>query len=196
MAGGRAGIFWRRRRMPHGLSFPADAADLYGDRAGGPVSDHRHPAADAGYPGELPMGAVPAQPRRTDAGNGHRRRARLSVVDLRQRSPRAHQCRHPPPACAADGQRPAQDRADELAIAVASRARRSSITATRSAWATTSISATATACARRCNGRPTAMADSPAADPARLYAADHHGPGLWLSRPSMSRRSRAACLRC
>ena len=32
----------------------------------------------------------------------------------------------------------------------------SSTTATRSAWATTSISATATACARRCTGRATA----------------------------------------
>ena len=41
-------------------------------------------------------------------------------------------------------------------------ARRSSITATRSAWATTSISATATACARRCSGRRTATAASPA----------------------------------
>ena len=40
------------------------------------------------------------------------------MVDLRQRSARAHQCRHPPAACAADGQRPAQDRADELAAAV------------------------------------------------------------------------------
>ena len=49
MAGGRAGIFRPRRRMPHGLSFPADAAHLHGDRAGRPLSDHRHPAPDAGY---------------------------------------------------------------------------------------------------------------------------------------------------
>ena len=122
-----------------------------------------------GHSGQLPMGAVPAQPRRTDAGNGHRRRARLSVVDLCQRSPRPHQSRHPAPPGAADGQRPPQDRVDELAADVASRARRSSITATRSAWATISISATAMACARRCSGRRTAMAASPAADPARLY---------------------------
>ena len=47
MAGGRAGIFRPRRRMPHGLSLPADAAHLHGDRAGGPLSDHRHPAPDA-----------------------------------------------------------------------------------------------------------------------------------------------------
>ena len=37
-------------------------------------------------PDELPMGDVPAQPRRTDAGDGHRRRARLHVVDLCRRS--------------------------------------------------------------------------------------------------------------
>ena len=49
VAGGRAGIFRRRRRMPHGLSLPADAAHLHGDRAGGPLPDHRHPAADAGH---------------------------------------------------------------------------------------------------------------------------------------------------
>ena len=47
MAGGRAGIFRPGRRMPHGLSFPADAADLYGDCAGRPLSDHRYPAPDA-----------------------------------------------------------------------------------------------------------------------------------------------------
>src|SRR4030081_2633944 len=74
--------------MPHGLSFSADAADLHGNRARRSVSDYRHPAPDAGYPEQLPMGAVSAQPRRTDARNGHRRRARLSVVDLRQRSRR------------------------------------------------------------------------------------------------------------
>ena len=37
---------------------------------------------------------------------------------------------------------------------------RSSTTATRSGWATTSSSATATACARRCSGRATATAAS------------------------------------
>ena len=79
-------LFRRRRRMPHGLSFPADAAHLHGDRAGRPVSDHRHPAPDAGHSGELPVGAVPAQSRRADARNGDRRRARLSLVDLCRRS--------------------------------------------------------------------------------------------------------------
>ena len=49
VAGGRQRLFRRRRRMPHGLSLPADAAHLHGDRAGRPLSDHRYPAADAGY---------------------------------------------------------------------------------------------------------------------------------------------------
>jgi maltose alpha-D-glucosyltransferase / alpha-amylase len=40
------------------------------------------------------------------------------------------------------------------------RARRSFTTATRSGWATTSTSAIATGCARRCNGRPIATAGS------------------------------------
>ena len=40
---------------------------------GGPASDHRHPAPDAGDPGHLPVGDLPAQPRRADARDGDRR---------------------------------------------------------------------------------------------------------------------------
>ena len=36
--------------MPHGVPLPADAAHVHGDRARGSLSDHRHPAPDAGYP--------------------------------------------------------------------------------------------------------------------------------------------------
>ena len=50
-------LFRQRRRMPHGLPLPADAAHLHGDRAGGPFPDHRHHAADAGNPAQLPVGA-------------------------------------------------------------------------------------------------------------------------------------------
>ena len=59
----------------------------------------------------------------------------------------------------------------ELMHAISSRSRvhPSSITATRSAWATTSSSATATACARRCSGPATATAASSRADFAQLY---------------------------
>ena len=62
MAGGHAGIFRRRRRMPHGVPLPADAAHVHGDRQGGPLPDHRHPAPDAGDPGQLPMGDLPPEP--------------------------------------------------------------------------------------------------------------------------------------
>src|SRR5207245_8655193 len=49
---------------PHGLPLWADATNLYGDRPGRSLSYHRHPAADPRYSGRLPMGNVPAQPRR------------------------------------------------------------------------------------------------------------------------------------
>ncbi len=45
-------------------------------------------AADARHPRDLPVGALPAQPRRADPGDGHRRGARLHVPGLRRR-PRA-----------------------------------------------------------------------------------------------------------
>ena len=63
----------------------------------------------------------------------------------------------------------AQDRIDERAPVVDCPARRSCITATKSAWATISIWATATACARRCNGAPTATPASRAPNPQSLY---------------------------
>ena len=68
----------------------------------------------------------------------------------------ADQPRYPPPARTAAAQPPAQDRADARVAVLTSRHARACTTATRSAWATTSTSATATACARRCNGAPTA----------------------------------------
>ena len=51
------------------------------------------------------------------------------------------------------------------AALLAARERRSSTTATRSGWGTTSSSATATACARRCSGAPTATPASRAPTP-------------------------------
>ena len=113
VARGRRRLLRRRRRMPHGVPLPADAADVHGDADGRPLSDRRHPGADAGHSRELPVGAVPAQPRRTDAGDGHRRGARLHVSRLRPGPAGADQPRHPPPAGAAAGQQPPQDRADE-----------------------------------------------------------------------------------
>ena len=91
----------------------------------------------------------------------------------------AHQPRHPPPPGAAARQRPQAHRADERAACSRCPARRSSITATRSAWATTSTSATATACARRCSGAATATPASRA--PTRsAVPAGHHRPRVPL----------------
>ena len=47
VAGGDRALFRRRRRMPHGVPLPADAAHVHGARAGGPAPDHRHHAPDA-----------------------------------------------------------------------------------------------------------------------------------------------------
>ena len=72
-------------------------------------------------PEQLPVGDLPAQPRRADARDGDRRRARLSVEHLRRRPARPAQPRHPPPARAAAGARPAPHRADERPAAVDAR---------------------------------------------------------------------------
>ena len=75
VARGRARVLRRRRRVPHGVPLPADAAHVHGDRAGGPPSDRRDHAADAGHPGQLPVGDLPAQPRRAHARDGDRARS-------------------------------------------------------------------------------------------------------------------------
>ena len=87
------------------------------------AQEDRHPIveimrADARHPAELPVGDLPAQPRRADARDGDRRRARLHVPRVRRRPAGAHQPRHPPPPRAADGERPAPDRAAEQPAAV------------------------------------------------------------------------------
>ena len=49
VAGRRAGLLRRRRRMPHGLSLPGHAAHLHGAAPGGSAADHRRDGADAGH---------------------------------------------------------------------------------------------------------------------------------------------------
>ena len=172
-----------------GVPLPADAAHVHGAGPGGPPSDHRHHPPDAGHPGQLPVGDLPAQPRRADARDGDRRGARLPVADLRQGLPRPHQSRHPPPPGAADGQRPAQDRADERAAAVDARHAGHLLRRRDRHGRQLLSSATATACARRCSGRATATAASPA--PTRSSSTCRRS---WTrstaSRRSTSRRSR------
>ena len=62
-------------------------------------------------PRQLPVGAVPAQPRRADARDGHRRGARLHVRRVRPGPADEAQRRHPPAPRAAARQRPRRDRA-------------------------------------------------------------------------------------
>ncbi len=52
-----------RRRMPHGIPLPADAAHVHGNRARRPLPHHGHHAPDPGDSRELPVGDIPAQPR-------------------------------------------------------------------------------------------------------------------------------------
>ena len=74
---------------------------------------NRHHAADARHPGQLPVGDIPAQSRRADAGDGDQQRTRLPVGGLCRGPAGAAQPRHTPPPGAADGARPPPHRADE-----------------------------------------------------------------------------------
>ena len=69
----------------------------------------------------LPVGHLPAQPRRAHPRNGHRRRTRLHVRGVRQGPADARQHRHPPAARPAAGQRPQPDRAVHRPAAVPAR---------------------------------------------------------------------------
>ena len=91
---------------------------------------------------------------------------RVDMYHAYARDPQdAAQPRHPAPPGPAARQRPPQDRAPDQPPLHAARQPRSSTTATRSAWATTSTSATATVCAPRCNGREIATRASPGRTP-------------------------------
>ena len=111
VAGRRRGVLRRRRRMSHGLPLPGHAADVHGAAPRGGRADPRDPQPDAAHPAQLPVGPVPAQPRRADPRDGHRRGARLHVLRVRQGPPDEAQRRDPPPARPAAGQRPRRDRA-------------------------------------------------------------------------------------
>ena len=73
------------------------------------------------HPRLVPVGHLPAQPRRADARDGDRDRARLHVSRVRAGPAGAHQPRHPPTARAAAGGRSAPHRADDRPADVAAR---------------------------------------------------------------------------
>ena len=121
VAGRRRRVLRRRRRVPHGVPLPGDAAHLHGRTPRAALPDLGDPGADAGDPRELPVGHLPAQPRRADPRDGHRRRARLHVRRVRQGPADEGQHRHPPAARPAARQRPRPDGAVHRAAAVAAR---------------------------------------------------------------------------
>ena len=76
----------RRRRVPHVLPLPAHAPHVHGGAAGAAPPDHRDPRPDPGDPRRVPVGDLPAQPRRADPRDGHRRGAGLHVRRVRRRT--------------------------------------------------------------------------------------------------------------
>ncbi len=82
----------------------------------------------------------------------------------------ALESRHPPSSRSSARQRPPPYRTDERHVDVTCPARPSSITATRSAWATTCTSAIATEYALPCSGPAAANGGFSNADPESLYA--------------------------
>ena len=85
VAGGRRRLLRRRRRVPHGVPLPAHAAAVHGAAAWRTASRSSTSSTQTpAIPETLPVGAVPAQPRRADARDGDRRGARLHVPRLRR----------------------------------------------------------------------------------------------------------------
>ena len=86
VARGRRGLLRRRGRVPHGVPLPRDAAHVHGAPPGGGAADGRDPRPHAADPGQLPVGALPAQPRRADARDGDGRGAGLHVLRSTRRT--------------------------------------------------------------------------------------------------------------
>ena len=94
-------VLRRRRRVPHGVPLPGDAAHVHGDPPGGRAADGRDPRVDAADPRQRAVGPLSAQPRRVDARDGDRRRARLPLRGVREGPADEAEPRHSPPARAA-----------------------------------------------------------------------------------------------
>ena len=110
-----------RRRVPHGLPLPRHAAHLHGRAPRVALPHLRDHEPDPGDSRDVPVGHLPAQPRRADPRDGYRRRTRLHVVGVRARPADEGQHRHPPPPRPAARERHQPDRAVHRAAALAAR---------------------------------------------------------------------------
>ena len=165
---------------------------------GRPFSDHRHHGARRRKSrGQLPMGDLPAQPRRADAGNGDETKERdYHLEHLRVRQARPHQPRHPTAPGAADGHATAErvELMNGLLLSMPGSA--GPVLRRRDRHGRQYLSsATATACARPCSGAATATAASrvPTRSACSCRPSRTRSTG---SRPSTSRRSRVTTRRC
>ena len=156
VARGRRRVLRRRRRMPHVLPLSGHAPDVHGRAAGAALPHHRDPRPDAEIPDgcqwgiflrnhdELTLEMVTDEERDymwTEYAKDPRMKRNIGIG--RRLAPLVDNDR----------------RVAELlhALLFSFPGSPSSTTATRSAWGTTSTSATVTGCGPPCSGRPTAM---------------------------------------
>ena len=121
---------------------------------------------DPGDPRQLPVGHLPAQPRRAHPRNGHRRRTRLHVRGVREGPADARQHRHPPPARTPARQRPQPDRAVHRPAALPARLADPLLRRRDRHGRQHLARRPRRASAPRCSGPPTATPASPPATPA------------------------------
>ncbi|MDH6548589.1 maltose alpha-D-glucosyltransferase/alpha-amylase [Streptomyces sp. SAI-041] len=103
------------------FTLPGHAPHLHGGPPRVPLPRLGDPRQDPGHPAELPVGHLPAQPRRAHPRNGHRRGTRLHVGRVREGPTDARQHRHPAAPGPAARQRPQPDRAVHRPAPVAPR---------------------------------------------------------------------------
>ena len=129
-------LFPNRVLLAEANQWPSDVVDYLGDPATGgdechmafhfpvpriEVPDLGDPGRDAQDPEPLPVGHLPAQPRRADARDGQRRGTRLHVHRVRQGPTYAGQHRDPPSPGHVARERPSPDRAVQRVAALAPR---------------------------------------------------------------------------
>ena len=171
------------------LPLPGDAAHLHGGAPRVALPDLGDPRADPADPGRLPVGDLPAQPRRADPRDGHRRGPRLHVGRVRPGPADEGQHRHPPPAGAAARQRHQPDRAVHRAAAVAARLPGPLLRRRDRDGRQHLARRPRRRPHARCSGPRTATPASPSSDPGRLHLPAGRRTRSTATRASTSRPS-------